>query len=138
MRYATFVIMALSLAGCGSHSTMTADNASQKQDAVGSCTEMKTEQANEILAKVKNLQLGDTRESVISSLGRPSLELNDKAKESDRVIGYTLSYFLKKCGSTSTSDENDRIVRLSFGVDGRLRLIEGINIPSVETRSIAP
>jgi len=122
----------LVLSACGQP---TPPNAISKSPQSGSCTSILDKDKATLLAKVAKLEIGDSQSEVQSVLGKPSDVDHDLAKPSGDITGTDYVYWVKKCGGGLHTGWDDDFIRLTFGTDGRLELIQGIRVQGVVTRS---
>ena len=101
-----------------------------------SCRSITPEDQAVLLANVAKLQIGDSQSRMLSLLGKPGDVDHGLAKPTGRITGTDYVYFVKKCGDGSHAGWDDDYVRLTFGTDDKLELIQGIRVPGVITRSV--
>ena len=77
----------------------------------------------ELLQKVSQLKLGDSRREAINRLGPPTFDRADMTKEG-RFIGRTVVYYLKIWEKDLVNEKHDSLVRLEFDTEGRLTKID--------------
>ena len=87
-------------------------------------------------SKLIKIKIGDTKEQVINLLGTPTYERGVSKKESDRILYYSLDYFVKKREEKNFSEAEDKLVTIYFTTNWKVRElstnIEGVkNIPRI-------
>jgi len=95
--------------------------------------EMEEIRARTLVANIEQVQIGDTRAKVLSSLGRPWLDMPFGPKETDEISGRIVRYYTRKCHPKFVNQRCDRSVTFQFGVDDRLKRIYS-NIDGVRNR----
>ncbi len=76
----------------------------------------------ELLQKVSQLKLGDSRREAINRLGPPTFDRADVTKEG-RFIGRTVVYYLKIWEKDLVNEKHDRLLRLEFDTGDKLTKI---------------
>jgi len=84
---------------------------------------MEVGKQRELLQKVCELKLGDSREEVIKRLGPPTHDHMFYTKEKGEFRGRTLMYYLKIWESGLTNEKYDRFVMLQFDTSDALTKI---------------
>ena len=76
----------------------------------------------ELLQKVSQLKLGDSRREAINRLGPPTFDRADVTKEGG-FIGRTVVYYLKIWEKDLVNEKHDSLVRLEFDTGDKLTKI---------------
>ena len=130
---AVIYLSPLILAACGNPTPTVAPSGSTPSP---SCRSISNDEEVTLLANVAKLEIGDSEAKMRSLLGDPGDGDHGIAKPSGRITSTEYMYFVKKCGGGQHAGWDDDYVRLTFGTEGRLELIEGIRVPGVVTRHI--
>lgn len=126
------IFLLFALVGCGGSTNATESASSAPPNA---CKSIPAQEKKVLIAKVADLVIGALQSQVESSLGKPGDTDHPLDKSSGKMIGTEYIYFVRKCGAGEHAGWDDDYVRLGFGTDGRLRLIEGIRVQGVVVRS---
>jgi len=76
----------------------------------------------ELLQKVSELKLGDSRANVITRLGTPGYDRPDVTKDG-KTLGRSVVYYLKIWEKDLVNEKHDRFIRLEFNTGDHLTKI---------------
>lgn len=74
----------------------------------------------ELLHKLSQFKLGDSRTKVIASLGAPSDDRKILTKESGEFRGHLVTYYVKIWEKDLANEKHDRFVKLRFDTNDHL------------------
>lgn len=95
--------------------------------------EMSPDQRREFVSRVHQVQLGATRQSIETLLGKPDLDIAVGKKERSQPTGRRVRYYVTLYEKDSANDRLNKSVTFRFDLKDHLQRIDS-NVPEISSR----